>query len=262
MSNEKRFDELRRKVMRSGFLIERAGNLRDMEASKKLGSRVRNSISEHLQRRGIVHFPSLFPTSQSDIVILVMKGSPSERQWKLVFDARREGSACESAETALSRNSKRPLPKGGQMDPNVHSDNLACGQCGRVYSIEEALTDFVDFWSTPYNYGASASRCCLGCFLGVGPKDFARMEAEFERMDAQLKEMMTDGGSAPREGKWLESMTKLGWSPRKLADELGITERAVRYWIERNTLPNQGTTARLVNETLRRALRERGLSLE
>ena len=116
-----------------------------------------------------------------------------------------------------------------------------CSKCNEEYSITESLTSCPGYWDHPYSYSHGSPRYCLACWLGVGPKDVAKMDAEYAM---QLTSMI----SMPPTGQWLKSqMVELGLTSRMLAVALGVTDRTVKYW-EQKGLPIHGTAARMVKE--------------
>jgi len=54
-----------------------------------------------------------------------------------------------------------------------------CSECGQEYSVEETLSTIPGYWDHPYNYSQGSAQYCLGCWLGVGPKDIAKMDNEY-----------------------------------------------------------------------------------
>ena len=58
------------------------------------------------------------------------------------------------------------------LDPETNDDKRkeerVCETCGRPYTLTDKDYDYV---GPPYNDGNGSERCCLACWLGVGPKD-------------------------------------------------------------------------------------------
>lgn len=245
------FDALRREVIRRGILSLQKKELRDLLGKRKSGRHVNNSIRHELQRRGIVHFPKEIPMSQLDIVVLTMTGSPGVRQLERLFNA---------AQEELNRVFRQGPAPGTESWPSVErgvsvSDRLpaqkrVCGECGQEYSVEELLAACPGFWDHPYNYSHAAVRCCLACWLGVGPKDIAEMMAG--------KAEMTAGMPTPSTAQWLQTqVVERGLKAHQLAERVGVHVRTVKNWL-RNGLPRHGTGARMVKETFEKMSRESG----
>jgi DNA-binding transcriptional regulator YiaG len=247
------FDSLRLEVMetRQGILIRQKKVLRNMLGKSKSGRHVNASISYELQRRGIVHFPKDIPMSQSAIVLLTMRGSPGEWQLEAFLNATREdASEASRQDGAMVARSRRVIENGLDVKDQLQGEKKICSDCGEEYSIDETLTTYLGYWDHPCNYSQGFPRYCLACWLGVGRKDVAKMEAEFAE---QMMSMI----SAPPTGQWLKTqMAELGLTSRMLAATLGVTDRTVKHW-EQNGLPINGTATRMVKITLEECFKAR-----
>ena len=58
------------------------------------------------------------------------------------------------------------------------TERLTCVECGKSYTIREYLDSSSVHWDAPDHYGHGCNRYCLPCWLGVGPKDIERLDAE------------------------------------------------------------------------------------
>ena len=67
------------------------------------------------------------------------------------------------------------------MDSNLSSEKRICSECGQEYSVEEILDTSPGYWDHPYNYAEGSAQYCLACWLGVGPKDIAKMDLDSAR---------------------------------------------------------------------------------
>ena len=115
-------DSLRLEIMKAGILIRTKKALRNMLGKRKSGRHVNASISNELQRRGIVHFPKNIPMSQSAIVILAMRGSPGERQ-------------LQGFAKATSEDSNKAIEQDSTMVARSQGKKQICSECGEKYSV-------------------------------------------------------------------------------------------------------------------------------
>jgi DNA-binding XRE family transcriptional regulator len=244
------FDALRQEVVRCGILYLQKRELRNTLGKKKSGRHVNDSISHELQRRGIAHFPKNIPMSQCDIVVLTMIGSPGMRQLERFLDAMREDSNQVSRRIPATAAEPSPSIEGGvSASERFRPQEQTCSACGQEYSLGEMLIACPGYWDHPYNYSRATTPYCLACWLGVGPRDVAKMDAD------HAKQLITKGSTPPKK-KWQNQMAELGLTRPEFAKVLGVTDRSVRNW-ESKGLPTHGTAARMVKETLERMLRER-----
>jgi DNA-binding transcriptional regulator YiaG len=247
------FDALRLEVIeaRPGILIRQKKELRDMLGNSKSGRHVNASISYELRRRGIVHFPKDIPMSQSSIVMLTMRGSLGERQLAGIVDAIREDSSEASHQDgAPFTRSRRSTEEGISVTDRLPQKKQICSECGQEYSVEETFTASPGYWDRPYNYSQAFPTYCLACWLGVGPKDVAKTDAEHAKQSMSTV-------SSPPSAQWLKSqMAELGLTTRMFAVALGVADRTVKLW-ETKGLPIHGTGAQMVKLTLEKLFRER-----
>jgi len=247
------FDALRREVMeaRRGILILQKKELMDMVGKRRSGRRVNALIRDQLKRRGIVHFPKDMPMSQSDFVVLAMLGTIGQRRLERLLIATREDSKQASQQDRAPADESWPSIDGaGSVSARLPEQKQICSECGQEYSVEETLTACPGYWDRPYNFSQASARYCLACWLGVGPKDVAKMDAEYAEQSVAIN-------SSPPTAQWLKSqMAEFGLTTRMFAEALGVSEKAVKHW-EKNGLPIHGTGARMVEETLQRMFRER-----
>ena len=180
---DRNFDALRQEVMDApkGILRVQMKDLRGLECKSKLGRRVNESIEKHLQKFGISHFPKELPLDQNALVDLAMRGSTGEKLLQqYVRSVRREAGADAPIlrATANASRSIPPIVPDSVRSRQVPAPTQRCSECGVDFSMEETLHTSPGFWDCPYNYSQSSGQYCLACWLGVGPKDIEKMEAE------------------------------------------------------------------------------------
>ena len=207
-------------------------------------------ISHALIRRGIVHFPKRMPKHRDAILLLMMQGPTDQKQIEQFFAA----IFIERAESVSDANSGNPpvlaMPATATTaGEQLRNESQICSECGQRYSVDEIAANHPGYWEAPYNYGDGSRRYCLACWLGVGPKDVARVSAELEEE--------FEGRLAPSDAFCLTSERELlGLSRRDLAKILGVCEKTVWNW-ETKGLPKHGTGALTVRATLERIREER-----
>ena len=142
------------------------------------------------------------------------------------------------------------IEKGLDVKDQLQEEKKICSDCGEEYSVDETLTTYLG-WDHPCNHSQGFPRNCLACWLGVGRKDVAKMDAEYAE---QMMSMIT----MPPTGQWLKSqMAELGLTSRMFAAALGVTDGAGETLRTINGLPINGTATRMVKITLEEFFKER-----
>jgi hypothetical protein len=246
------FDALRREVIECGISIRQKKELREMMGKRKSGRHVNASISHELQRRGIVHLPKVILMSQLDMIILTVRGTPGERLMDRLVNALLDESdrACRQ-DSAQGAELGSPISRSVLVTDRLPAPKQTCSDCGLAYSVEDTLAASPGYLDNPYSYSKGSAGHCLACWLGVGPKDIAKMYAGYS-------ERLTVKNPTPPTAQWIKAtMATLGLASGELADLVGVCERTVKNW-EKNGLPAHGPARLVVKEKLDRMIEDRG----